>query len=147
MNAALSLSIISAGLFFLNGLITGVIKYRQIMASPKGEAHVYIDICHRTSLMYAFACVLIYQFVLISQLPDWLELTAVILLVVYFAAAVVSYFIHGVLQDTDNQLKQPHKMGNTHISSTLMSLFMWSLIVGEIGGFLILFYGVAIKVI
>ena len=100
---AYSVAIIASGLFFLSGLLTGVMKYQQIMASPKGEAHIYIDICHRASLMYAFACVLIYQFVLISQLPEWLELTAVLLLVVYFATAIISYFVHGVLKDTDNQ--------------------------------------------
>lgn len=139
---ASSVAIIASGLFFLSGLLTGVMKYQQIMASPKGEAHVYIDICHRASLMYAFACVLIYQFVVISQLPEWLELTAVLLLVVYFATAVVSYFVHGVLRDTENQLKPPHHVGNTKLAPGLISIYMWTLIAGEVGGFLILFYGV-----
>ena len=144
---ASSVAIIASGLFFLSGLLTGVMKYQQIMASPKGEAHIYIDICHRASLMYAFACVLIYQFVLISQLPEWLELTAVLLLVVYFATAIISYFVHGVLKDTDNQLKPPHHAGNTKLAPGLISLYMWALITGEIGGFLILFYGVIMTLI
>lgn len=142
-----SIAIISSGLFFLAGLLTGVMKFQQIMASPNGRAHIYIDICHRASLMYAFACVLIYQFVLISQLPEWLELTAVLLLVVYFATAVVSYFVHGVLRDTNNQLKSPHHVGNTKLSPGLIPLYMWTLIAGEIGGFLILFYGVVLAIL
>ena len=144
---ASSVAIVSSGVFFLFGLLTGVMKYQQIMASPKGEAHVYVDICHRASLMYAFACVLIYQFVEISQLSNGLELAAVLLLVVYFATAIISYFVHGVLKDTDNQLKPPHHVGNTKLAPGLIPLYMWTLILGEIGGFLILFYGVIMTLI
>jgi uncharacterized membrane protein YcfT len=144
---ASSVAIIASGAFFLFGLLTGVMKYQQIMASPKGEAHIYVDICHRASLMYAFACVLIYQFVEISQLSNELELTAVLLLVVYFATAIISYFVHGILRDTDNQLKAPHHVGNTKLAPGLIPLYMWTLIAGEIGGFLILFYGVLMTLI
>ena len=144
MSAAV-VSIVSAGAFFLFGLITGVIKYQQIMASPKGRAHIYIDTCHRASLMYAFACVLIYQFVLISELTSWLELLAVGLLVGYFATAVISYFVHGVRRDTKNQLNLPDRKDQTHVQR-MIPWYMWSLIAAEIGGFLILFYGVILAV-
>jgi len=145
MSAAV-ISILSAGVFFLFGLITGVIKYQQVVASPQGRAHIYIDVCHRASLMYAFACLLIYQFVLISELADWLELTAVVMLVFYFATAVISYFIHGIKQDTRNQLHLPEGQKATFVHKTI-PLYMWSLIAAEIGGFLILFYGAAVALI
>ena len=59
METAESLAIVSAGAFFLTGLITGVWKYKKIMASENGQAHPYEDICHRSSLMYAFAAILL----------------------------------------------------------------------------------------
>ena len=140
MSAAV-VSILSAGVFFLFGLITGVIKYQQIVSSPKGRAHIYIDVCHRASLMYAFACVLIYQFVLISELNDWLELLAVVLLVGYFATAIISYFVHGIKRDTKNQLNLPDRDQQTPVQK-MIPWYMWSLITAEIGGFIILFWGV-----
>ena len=143
--SAAALAILATGAFFLFGLITGVIKYQQIVASPKGRAHIYIDTCHRASLMYAFACLVIYQFVLISQLADWLELLAVVLLVVYFATAVISYFVHGIRQDTNNQLKLPEPEQQTSVHK-MIPLYMWTLIAAEIGGFLILFWGVILEV-
>ena len=94
--------------------------------------------------MYAFACVLIYQFVLISELADWLELLAVVLLVGYFATAVISYFIHGIKQDTRNQLHLSEGEKPTFIHKSI-PVYMRTLIAAEIGGFLILFYGVVMR--
>jgi hypothetical protein len=96
--------------------------------------------------MYAFACLLIYQFVLISQLPDWLEMVSVVLLVGYFATAVISYFVHGIKQDTRNQLQLPEKDQQTP-TQRMIPLYMWTLIAAEIGGFLVLFYGVIIELV
>ena len=50
--------------------------------------------------------------------------------------------LHGWLADTDNQLRKPHRLGRGTLPGGLMAVFMWALIVGEIGGFLVLFYGV-----
>ncbi len=130
---AYQLAVLASGVFFLNALLTGVWKYREMAASPEGVAHVYVDIAHRASLLYAFACVLLAMFANISQLPGWLELLAMILLVTYFALAIVIYMVHGYRKDTDNQMRKPTRS---------MHQAMWSLIVAEIGGFLILFYGV-----
>lgn len=133
MATAYQIAIIAAGVFFLNALLTGVWKYNQMAASETGTAHPYVDIAHRSSLLYSFAAILIATFVEISQLSDGLETLATLLLVSYFALAIISYMIQGYLQKTDNQLREidlPTKV------------FMWSLIAAEIGGFLILFYGV-----
>ncbi|RLQ20846.1 hypothetical protein DWB85_15740 [Seongchinamella sediminis] len=133
MITAYQLAVIAAGVFFLNGLLTGVWKYIQIANSEDGKAHPYVDIAHRASLLYSFAAILIANFVQISRLSDIVELVATGLLITYFALAILSYMVQGLLQKTDNQL--------LHITPAI-SWFMWSLIAAEIGGFLVLFYGV-----
>jgi len=147
METAESLAIVSAGVFFLTGLLTGIWKYKQIMASENGRAHPYVDISHRSSLLYAFAAMLLAKFVEVSQLPSNVELVATALVLFYFASAICTYLVHGFLQDTANQLKAPHHVGKQKIASPLVSLYMWTLIATEIGGFLVLFYGVIVAVI
>lgn len=135
---AYSLVVIAAGVFFLNGLLTGVWKFRQMATSEDGTAHIYVDLAHRASLMYAFASILLAAFVNISQLPAGLELFAVSLLVGYFAIAISVYMLHGYQRDTDNQMRN---------MSAAANMFLWSLVIAEIGGFLILFYGVLVALL
>ena len=142
METAEKLAIVSSGVFFLTALLTGIWKYRQIMAAPEGEAHPYVDICHRASLLYAFAAILLAKFVEISQLPAVWEISATAAVVFYFAVAILSYMVHGLLQDTENQLKAPFRLGQNTLSAHQVSVHMWMLITAEVGGFLILFYGV-----
>ncbi len=141
MIGAVELARIACGGFFLAGLLTGVWKYRHIMASAEAQAPVYVDICHRAALMYAFACLLLAEF---ARLSDWtaaVNLVGVALSVVFFAAAVASYAAHGVLQDTDNQLRRPHRLGARTVHGDAMNIFILALAAGEIGGFLLLFTG------
>ncbi|MCP4843353.1 MAG: hypothetical protein GY887_16630 [Halieaceae bacterium] len=142
METAEKLAIVSSGVFFLTALLTGIWKYRQIMAAPEGKAHPYVDICHRASLLYAFAAILLAKFVEISQLPAVWEISATAAVVFYFAVAILSYMVHGLLQDTENQLKAPFRLGQNTLSAHQVSVHMWMLITAEVGGFLILFYGV-----
>lgn len=146
MQTAETFAILAAGSFFLVGLLTGVWKYQQIHSREDAEAHPYVNIAHRTALLYAFACLLLAQFARLSALSDTVNTVAVAVQVVFFAAAVFSYVLHGWLADTDNQLRKPHKVGQATLSGGLMLTFMWALIVGEIGGFLVLFYGVILAV-
>ena len=137
MNTAYQIAIVAAGMFFLNGLLTGVWKYSQIAASDQARAHPYVDIAHRSSLLYSFASILIATFLEISQLSDTLELVATILLIAYFFFAIASYMYQGFLGKTGNQLRT---------ITTATKWFMWSLIVAEIGGFVIIFYGVLVAI-
>lgn len=141
MAAATELAFIAAGVFFLTGLLTGVWKYQCIRTSADACAPTYVDIAHRSSLMYSFACLLIMPFAQHSVWADSLNLWAVIAMVTYFALAVGSYVLHGLLLDTDNQLQKPHRLGATTLPAMAMSLFMWSLVAGEIGGFVVIFSG------
>lgn len=147
MDITEKLTLLSAGVFFLVGLLTGVWKYKQIMDSTTGQAHPYVDICHRAALLYAFAAILLLKFVEVSQLATTVELVAVAAILLYFAAAIVSYLMHGWLQDTDNQLKPPFTVGSATLPRKAISIHMWMLISAEIGGFLVLFYGVIIALL
>ncbi|MEL7450635.1 MAG: hypothetical protein AAFN78_15585 [Pseudomonadota bacterium] len=133
MITAYQLSILAAGIFFLNALLTGVWKYVEIAASEGARAHPYVDIAHRSSLMYSFAALLIATFVEISQLPDNVEFVATLLPLAYFAMAIIGYMTHGFLKKTENQFFH---------ARPVVGWFMWSLIVAEIGGFVVLLYGV-----
>jgi hypothetical protein len=141
MEPALKLALASCGAFFLTGLLTGVWKYVCIARSPTAQAPAYVDICHRASLLYSFACLVLAKFVELSAFSDTIELLAVLALVAFFAFAVVGYAGHGWLRDTDNQLARPHVFGRGTLPPALMSTLMWALVVAEVGGFLVLFVG------
>lgn len=141
MDRPLFLCSLASGLFFVVGLACGAWKYWHIHHSPRAEAPVYVDIAHRSSLMYAFACLVIRHFVELSQLPETIELVAVSAQLLFFGLAVLSYIIHGVLRDTDNQLQRPHRLGSVTMPESAMVGFMFALIAAELGGFLVLVYG------
>ena len=93
----------SAGAFFLVGLVCGTWKYAAIFRSPESKAPYYVDVAHRASLLYAFACALIGTLAAKSAWPNVVNLGAAIVVVVFFAAAVLGYIVHGYLRDTENQ--------------------------------------------
>lgn len=126
------LVILAAGLMFLWALLLGVLKYRQILASPEGFAHPYTDIAHRAALLYSFAFLLIAVFVELSAWTSAVNLTASGALALFFVISVYSYMHHGLRQDTHNQLRSP--------SSSIRG-FMNLLILAEVGGFVVLLAG------
>ena len=105
-----------------------------------------MDTAHRASLMYAFACLVLERFAALSVWPEWVNVLAVLASVLFFALAVGSYIVHGALQDTRNQLRKPHSFGPVYMPAWMMTTFMWTLVVAEIGGFLVLFAGFALSV-
>jgi hypothetical protein len=126
------ITLLSAGLIFLLALVLGIWKYRQVLTSPDHQAHPYVDIAHRAALLYSFAALLIAVFVQLSVWPTWVNLTAAMVLVFFFVAAIASYIAHGLKQDTDNQFANPDRA---------LRVGMTSLIVGEVGGFAVLLAG------
>lgn len=141
MEPALKFALVSCGVFFMTGLVTGVWKYLRIDRSPSGQAPAYVDICHRAALLYSFACLVLAKFVELSVLPPVVDLAAVIALVAFFAFAIAGYALHGWLNDTDNQMRKPHVLGRGTVSEARMRFMMWSLVAAEIGGFGVLFAG------
>lgn len=138
---AVKLCVVSAGVFFLAGLLTGAWKYFHIARSPTATAPVYVDIAHRAALLYSFAALLLAVFAALSAWSSAVDLVAAALPLAYFGFAIVSYVIHGVLRDTDNQLLKPHRLGGGTVPAPLMTAFMVSLMAAEIGGFAVLFAG------
>jgi hypothetical protein len=138
---AVRLCVVAAGVFFLAGLLTGAWKYFHIARSPTATAPAYVDIAHRAALLYSFASLLLAVFAALSAWPPAVDLVAAALPLAFFAAAIGSYVLHGVLRDTDNQLLQPHVLGKGTVPPVLMRAFMASLMVAEIGGFVVLFAG------
>lgn len=141
MPLAVAIALVSCGLFFLTGLVTGIWKYRCIMTSPNAHAPVYVDVCHRSSLLYAFACLVLAEFAKLSAWSPAVNAWATAVPIAFFASAVGTYAVHGALRDTDNQLARPHRLGARTVPNAVVALYMGALIVGEIGGFLVLFAG------
>jgi len=121
-----------AAVMFLWALLLGVWKYRQMDAAEDGLAHPYMDIAHRAALLYSFALLLIATFVELSGWGAAVNLVAAGALAFYFFAAVAGYMVHGWRRDTDNQFRRPVRG---------LDAFMASLIVAEIGGWLVLVAG------
>jgi hypothetical protein len=127
-----SITLLAAGLIFQLALVLGVWKYRQVLVSDDHRAHPYVDIAHRAALLYSFATLLIAVFVRFSAWPAWINLTAAMVLVFFFVAAILGYIAHGLKRDTDNQFADPHRA---------LRVGMVALIVGEVGGFAVLLAG------
>jgi hypothetical protein len=136
MPLAASIALAASGVFLLVGLLCGVWKYHGIVTSPERRAHVYVDIAHRAALMYSFACLVMMKLVEPSPYSTSIQLGAVVIPIFFFAAAVASYVWHGVLRDTDNQLRE---------SGWVTNAGMIALIVGELGGILVLVWGFLVE--
>jgi hypothetical protein len=126
------ITLLAAGLTFLLALVLGIWKYRQIMVADDHRAHPYVDIAHRAALLYSFATLLLAAFVELSAWPAWVNLTAAMIVVFFFVAAILGYISHGVRRDTVNQFESPDRA---------LRVAMVLLIVGEIGGFGVLLAG------
>lgn len=132
LSAATKAVLLAGALMFLVALLAGVWKYRQIATSEQHAAHPYVDIAHRAALLYSFAILLVATFVELSGFSTLVNLLAAGAMVVYFYLAVATYVVHGWRKDTDNQFGDPVK--GTHLA-------MITLIVAEIGGWVILIAG------
>ncbi len=142
MESAAKLAILGAGIFFLNALVCGIWKYAQIRKSEDALAHPYVDTAHRASLLYAFAALLLARFVELSDLSAGVEMVATALPLIFFAFAICSYMAHGALRDTDNMFAASRETGKGSSESAIAG-FMALLILAEVGGFLVLFWGFA----
>ncbi|MDT7755862.1 MAG: hypothetical protein QOH27_1760 [Mycobacterium sp.] len=125
-------TVLAAGLIFLLALVLGIWKYRQMATAENHLAHPYVDIAHRAALLYSFATMLVAVFVELSGWPTWVNLTAAMVLVLFFVAAIFEYIVHGMRCDTTNQFEHP---------TTALTVGMVGLIIGEGGGFAVLLAG------
>ena len=129
---ALKIAFLFSGLFLLNGMLTGVWKYAKIMSSPEHKAPVYVDIAHRTSFFYSFASLVIGALVYFSPFSEFWQLVVVGFPLAYFAITVIGYVKEGYLDRTENMFNE---------RNFITTYFMYSLIVGEIGGLVFILGG------
>jgi len=132
MNIAIKLSLLASGIFLLAGLLTGVVKYRKIMTSPEHRAPVYIDIAHRASLLYSFAALVMAKLLEYSPYSETVQLIAVCFPLAFFAITIGGYYVFGSLDTTDNIFSK---------RNFITTWYMYALIAGEIGGFLVILWG------
>ncbi|MEC7728673.1 MAG: hypothetical protein VX555_08400 [Pseudomonadota bacterium] len=138
MSLAQKICLSAAFLFFMTGLLTGIWKYSHMARSEDASSPMYVDIAHRSSLLYSFAALLLAAFSAHSVLAAWINAAAALAALVFFAFAIGTYVLHGLLQDTDNQLRRPHRLGRRLLPPWKTGLFMVLLIVGEVGWTLVL---------
>jgi len=144
---ALFLCILASGVFFMTGLVTGVWKYRHMWVSEEAEAPYYVNTAHRASLLYAFAALVVYHFVVYSPWSPAVNLVSVGAPIFFFGFAIKTYVVHGYLRDTDNQFKQPHALGRFELPPFVVRGSVWLLITGEVGGFSVLLAGFVLRLV
>jgi hypothetical protein len=123
-----------AGIIFLGALLLGVLKWQRMANSPNGLAHPYIDIAHRSALLYSFATGLVAAFVEFSRWPQAVNLSAAGAMIFLFMVTITNYLRLGLQGQTDNQMRNPPRS---------MQIVLAVLIIGEIGGFIVLLAGFA----
>lgn len=126
MTLAIKFSLLCSGLFLLSGMLTGVWKYSHIMKSENHQAPVYVDIAHRASFFYSFACLVIAKLLEFSPFGEVWQIVFTAIPLIFFILSVLGYIREGILNRTDNQF---------HERNFITTWFMYGLIAGEIGGF------------
>ncbi|ENW96515.1 hypothetical protein MMO38_14755 [Acinetobacter sp. NIPH 1852] len=145
LSSATQIAIVFSGIFLWVGMLTGVWKYYQIRKTEQARAHYYVDIAHRSSLLYAAASLILAVLSHFTVLSASIALFCVIANLFYFAMSILTYIIHGFLRDTTNQFKQPHQLGRWTLPAWVMSLIMLSLIIVELGATAVLVFGTIAK--
>ncbi|MGA8883261.1 MAG: hypothetical protein WB445_06570 [Acinetobacter sp.] len=139
---AVKLAVLFSGIFLWTGMLTGVWKYWQIRQSAQSRAHYYVDIAHRSSLLYAPASLILAVLAYFSAFSAGLNLLCVAINLVFFSFSILSYALHGWLQDTSNQFKTPHRLGEKMtLPSWMMAGAMLLLVAGEVGATALLLLG------
>ena len=136
------LCVLFAGIFFMTALLTGVWKWRCMAAAGNktGEAPKYVNTAHRASLLYAFASMLLGRFAALNNYSPATNTAAVVPPLIFFALAIGTYILHGLLGDTSNQIAKP-RLGRRVLPAWVTPAFMVALTAAEIGGFGVLFMG------
>ena len=132
LSLSVRVAIIFSGLYLWVGMLTGVWKYWQISRSAHAKAHYYVDIAHRSSLLYAPATLILAVLAYFSVWSAELNLIFVLINMLFFSFSILSYVVHGFLQDTTNQFRQPHILGKFSLPTCMMRCAMLLLVLGEI---------------
>ena len=132
MALATKIALLASGLFLLSGMLTGVWKYAKIMSSLEHKAPAYVDIAHRASFFYSFASLVIARLIEFSPFNQTWQIVIVAVPILYFILTVIGYIREGFLNRTENMFAE---------RNFVTVWFMYGLIAGEIGGFLLILGG------
>ena len=132
MNLSVKIALLVSGIFLLNGMLTGIWKYAKIMSSEKHQAPAYVDIAHRASFFYSFASLVIAKLMEFSPFGNFWQIVIVAFPLGYFLLTVTGYIREGYLNRTENMFSE---------RNFVTVWFMYGLIIGEIGGFLLILGG------
>ena len=132
MSLAIKISLLASGLFLLTGMLTGVLKYQRIMASPEHRAPVYVDIAHRAAFLYSFAMLVIAKLLEYNPYSAKVQTGAVAAVLVFLVITILGYLSHGIRNDTENIFSE---------RTFTTTWYMYLLIVGEIGGLSLILWG------
>lgn len=132
MALAVKIALLFSGLFLLNGMLTGIWKYAKMMSSEAHQAPVYVDIAHRTSFFYSFASLVIARLIEFSPFGEAQQVAIVAAPLLYFVLTVIGYMKEGFTNRTENLFAE---------RNFITTWFMYSLIVAEIGGLILILYG------
>ncbi|RZG87547.1 hypothetical protein EXE10_04295 [Acinetobacter sp. WCHAc060033] len=133
LTLAVKLALLFSGIYLFVGMLTGVWKYVQISRSESARAHYYVDIAHRSSLLYAPATLILAVMAYFSSWSEKVNLFFIITNLIFFSFSIASYVLHGWLKDTSNQFKQPHQLGKIQLPKIILRIAMILLVIGEIG--------------
>jgi hypothetical protein len=132
MSLSIKIALLASGLFLLSGMLTGVWKYAKMRSSAEHQAPVYVDIAHRASFLYSFACLVIARLIEYSPFSDFQQVVIIGIPIFYFILSVAAYVREGFLNRTENMFAE---------RNLVPKWFMYGLIAGEIGGFLLILGG------
>ncbi|AMW80365.1 hypothetical protein AMD27_07090 [Acinetobacter sp. TGL-Y2] len=145
LDLSVKLAIVFSAVYLWVGMLTGVWKYVQISRSTQARAHYYVDIAHRSSLLYAPATLILAVIAYFSIWSAQVNLICIVINLIFFSFSILSYVLHGILKDTTNQFKHPHRLGQYSLPKILMRMLMILLVIGEVGATSILLIGVVLS--
>ena len=132
MNIAVKISLLSSGLFLLDGMLIGIVKHQRMLKSADHMAPAYIDIAHRAAFLYSFAMLVIAKLLEYSPYSEGIQLAAMGAVLAFLAVTIVGYFAHGMRNKTDNLFRE------RNFSTTW---YVYMLAAGEIGGLAVIVWG------
>lgn len=145
LDLSVKLAIVFSAVYLWVGMLTGVWKYVQISRSTQARAHYYVDIAHRSSLLYAPATLILSVMAYFSIWSAQVNLICIVINLIFFSFSILSYVLHGILKDTTNQFKQPHRLGQYSLPKIIMRMLMILLVIGEVGATSILLIGLVLS--
>jgi hypothetical protein len=132
MTLTVKICLLFSGLFLLTGMLVGILKYVFMMRSAEHRAPVYIDIAHRASLLYSFAALVMAKLIEFSPYSQGVQLIIAGVPIAYFALTIFQYVRLGLKKEKQTQFSE---------KNFITTWFMYSLIMGEIGGAALILWG------